>query len=192
LLLSRIPIDSSEKPKVHKQTDMKSYNLNRYIGQIFFYSSCGMVVPSNYFEYYVIICTFTFNWFVFLLLLFICSKESVSFRRTIPIVRYCVTGLFLEPAESSSHGHTLFSCIWFYVFTVVIMNVAIFWDIVSFSPYMNGRFEGTYYLHPQCRKPAEQETAVLIFYPEDGDVTFLWHVHSHTDYTALYPRRLQH
>jgi hypothetical protein len=40
------------------------------------------------------------------------------------------------------------------------MKVAIFWDIAPCSPYMNGRFGGTYLLHFQGRKAAEQEISV--------------------------------
>jgi hypothetical protein len=36
------------------------------------------------------------------------------------------------------------------------------------------------------------EIARLIFDLEDGDDTFLRNVGSHTEYTALYPRRWQH
>jgi hypothetical protein len=34
--------------------------------------------------------------------------------------------------------------------------------------------------------------AQLILDPDDGSDTFLWNVSSHTDYTALYPSRMQH
>jgi hypothetical protein len=47
----------------------------------------------------------------------------------------------------------------FQVLTVVFMNVAIFWDIEPCSPYVNRRFGGTYHLHLQVWKSAEQETA---------------------------------
>jgi hypothetical protein len=40
------------------------------------------------------------------------------------------------------------------------MNVAIFWDIAPYSPNMNRRFGGTYRLHVQGRKLAEQESSV--------------------------------
>jgi hypothetical protein len=40
------------------------------------------------------------------------------------------------------------------------MNVAIFWDIMLCSPYVNRRLGGTYYFHLQDRKSAEQETSV--------------------------------
>jgi hypothetical protein len=45
---------------------------------------------------------------------------------------------------------------------VVVMNVAIFWDIAPRSPYVNRRYEGTYYLHPQCRKVSSFLRAVAI------------------------------
>jgi hypothetical protein len=37
---------------------------------------------------------------------------------------------------------------------------AVFWDIAPCSPYVNRRFGGTYGLHLQGRKSAEQETSV--------------------------------
>jgi hypothetical protein len=40
------------------------------------------------------------------------------------------------------------------------MNVAIFWDIEPCSPYVDRRFGGTYHLHFQGRKSADQETSV--------------------------------
>jgi hypothetical protein len=40
------------------------------------------------------------------------------------------------------------------------MIVAVFWDIAQCSPNANRRFEGTYQLHLQGRKSAEQETSV--------------------------------
>jgi hypothetical protein len=42
----------------------------------------------------------------------------------------------------------------------LFFNVTIFWDIASCSTYVNLRFEGTYHLHLQGRKLAEQETSV--------------------------------
>jgi hypothetical protein len=42
------------------------------------------------------------------------------------------------------------------------MNVAIFWDIQSCSPYVNRRFGGTFHLHLQGRKSAEQDTSVQV------------------------------
>jgi hypothetical protein len=47
------------------------------------------------------------------------------------------------------------------VITAVVMDVAIIWDIAPCSPYMSIRFRGTYRLHLQGRKSAEQETSVL-------------------------------
>jgi hypothetical protein len=38
---------------------------------------------------------------------------------------------------------------------VVVMNVAVVWDIAPFIPYVNRRFGGSYHLHLQCRKRAE-------------------------------------
>jgi hypothetical protein len=46
------------------------------------------------------------------------------------------------------------------VLTAVITNVIVFWDISPCSPYVNRRFGGTYHLHLQGRKSAEQETSV--------------------------------
>jgi hypothetical protein len=40
------------------------------------------------------------------------------------------------------------------------MNVAIFWAIAPCSAYVNKRFGGTYHLHLQGRKSAEQETSL--------------------------------
>jgi hypothetical protein len=39
----------------------------------------------------------------------------------------------------------------FKVFTAVVMNIAIFWDIVQCDPYVK-RFRGAYHLHLQGRK----------------------------------------
>jgi hypothetical protein len=50
-------------------------------------------------------------------------------------------------------------CAGFEVVTAPAINVAIFWDIQPCSPYVNRRFGGTYYLHLQGRKSAEQETS---------------------------------
>jgi hypothetical protein len=95
----------------------------------------------------------------------------------------------------------------FEVITAVVINVAIFWDIVSHSPYVNQRFGGTYHLHLWGKKSAKQETcmqnsakppaacwllALLIFDPEDGGDTSLRNVGSHVDYTVLYPGRWQY
>jgi hypothetical protein len=33
--------------------------------------------------------------------------------------------------------------------TAVVMNVAMFWDIAPYSPYVNRRFGGMYHLHLQ-------------------------------------------
>jgi hypothetical protein len=81
-------------------------------------------------------------------------------------------------------------------------DVAIYWGIAPCSPYVNDRFGGTYHLHLQGRKSAQQETSVqqvtgwflvrLIFDPEDLGDMFLRNVCSHTDYTALYPIKWQH
>jgi hypothetical protein len=77
---------------------------------------------------------------------------------------------------------------------------AMFRNIAPCSPYVNGRFEGTYHSHLQGRTSAEQGTMVwlflaswflarMIFDPEDGGDTFLRNVCSHTDYTAVYLKR---
>jgi hypothetical protein len=95
------------------------------------------------------------------------------------------------------------------------MKISIFWDIAPRSPYINRPFGGMFDLHLQGRKSAKQETsesrwlgrmtdsslclatcsrwflARLIFDPENGGETILRSVGSHTDYTALYPRRWQ-
>jgi hypothetical protein len=47
----------------------------------------------------------------------------------------------------------------FEVLTVVVTNVAIFWDIAPCTPYVNRRFGGTYHLHLQGRKSTEQDSA---------------------------------
>jgi hypothetical protein len=66
---------------------------------------------------------------------------------------------------------------------------------VSCSPYVNRYFVGTYNLHLQGRKSAEQDPRVQqvarqsqIYDPEDRGNTFPRNVGSYTDYTALYPR----
>jgi hypothetical protein len=86
---------------------------------------------------------------------------------------------------------------------VVVMNVAIFWDIAPCSSYVNQCFGGKYHLHLQCWILSEEETNLrqetghvwclvpLIFDPEYGGDSFLRNVDWHTDYTALYPRRGQ-
>jgi hypothetical protein len=88
-------------------------------------------------------------------------------------------------------------------------SFAIFWYIAPCAPYVNRRFRLSYHLHLQGRKSADKETRVqqivnplqpasrwflarLIFYPQDGCDTFLLNGGSHTDHTALYPRRYQH
>jgi hypothetical protein len=63
-----------------------------------------------------------------------------------------------------------------------IMNVAIFWGRRRVNPYVNQRFGGTYHLHLQDWKSAEQETSVQQV-PR--------HLGSHADYSALYPRTWQ-
>jgi hypothetical protein len=76
----------------------------------------------------------------------------------------------------------------FEVLTAVVMNVAVLCDIAPCSR----RFGGTYHLHLQRRKSAEQETSVQKVARQnskDGGDTFLRNVGSHTDYTALYLRR---
>jgi hypothetical protein len=80
------------------------------------------------------------------------------------------------------------------ILTVVVMNVAIFWDIAPCSPYLNQRFEGTYQLHLEGKKslPARCFIARLISDPEDGGDTFLRNISSNTENTELYPRRWQH
>jgi hypothetical protein len=40
------------------------------------------------------------------------------------------------------------------------MNVAIFWDMALYNPYVNRRFGETYHLHLQGVKSAEKETDV--------------------------------
>jgi hypothetical protein len=42
----------------------------------------------------------------------------------------------------------------------VVINIAIFWDIAPCIPYVNQRFGGTYHLHLQGQKSAEQETSL--------------------------------
>jgi hypothetical protein len=67
------------------------------------------------------------------------------------------------------------------------MKVAVFWDVALCGPYVNRHFRGTYRLHLQGRKLAEQETgmqqvprqllhATQCYIPEDDNVhvsTFL-------------------
>jgi hypothetical protein len=48
----------------------------------------------------------------------------------------------------------------FDVLTAIIINVAIFWDIAPYSPYVTRRFGGTYQLRLQGRKSGEQESSV--------------------------------
>jgi hypothetical protein len=60
------------------------------------------------------------------------------------------------------------------------MDVAIFWDIAPCGPYVNLCFRGTYHLHLQSRKSAEQGTSMH---------QMAKHVGSHTDYAALHSRR---
>jgi hypothetical protein len=84
--------------------------------------------------------------------------------------------------------------------TVILMNVATFWDIAPCSPYVNRRFGGKYCLHLQGLKSLLPShlfatrwfLARLIVDPEVGADTFLRNVGSQTDYMALYLRRWQH
>jgi hypothetical protein len=69
--------------------------------------------------------------------------------------------------------------------------VVIFWDKAPCSPYLNGRFGGTYRLHLLGRKSAKQETS-LQQVAEDGGDTLLRNVGSRMGYTALYSRIWQH
>jgi hypothetical protein len=64
------------------------------------------------------------------------------------------------------------------------LNVAIFWDLAPYSPYVNRRFEEKY---PVTR----WYLAGLNVSSEDESHTFLRNAGSDTDYTALYPRRWQ-
>jgi hypothetical protein len=66
------------------------------------------------------------------------------------------------------------------VLTVVVTNVAIFWDIVLLSPYVNRRFEEINHLHLQGRKSAVQESSVQQVarptrrhIPENGNINFI-------------------
>jgi hypothetical protein len=88
------------------------------------------------------------------------------------------------------------------VLTAVVTKVAIFRDIALCSPYMNQRFGGTYHLHLQDRKSAEQDQqasrwqphwflARLIFDPDDVCDTFLRNVGSYAYYSTLYSTRWQ-
>jgi hypothetical protein len=75
------------------------------------------------------------------------------------------------------------------------MKADIFWDIAQRSPYLNRPFRGTYYLHLQGRKSAEEEiilqhmarkiSAKLIFDPEERGVRYHRKISSNADYTAL-------
>jgi hypothetical protein len=71
------------------------------------------------------------------------------------------------------------------------MDVAIFWEIASYIPYVNRRFvttvTSTFTIENQpCKKPACGRWLVIVL-PEDGGDAFLRNVGSHTDYTAIYP-----
>jgi hypothetical protein len=58
------------------------------------------------------------------------------------------------------------------VLTAVVMKSNIFWDITPCSPLkVNRRFGGTYRLHLQGRRKAEQETSVKA---EATSVDFQW------------------
>jgi hypothetical protein len=76
----------------------------------------------------------------------------------------------------------------------LVMDVAIFGDIVQCSPYMSRCFGGIYHLHRQDRKWAEQEISVHRWLGRMNlwGYMFLRSIDSYTDYTALYPRRWQH
>jgi hypothetical protein len=82
------------------------------------------------------------------------------------------------------------SYVGFEVFTAVVMNSIIFWDMTPCSPLsFNRRFGGTYLLKLQGRrnrfsKPASKQVA------SSGVDMFLRNVGwNSTDYTASYPRR---
>jgi hypothetical protein len=71
----------------------------------------------------------------------------------------------------------------FEVFTVVVMNSIIFWDVTPFSLLRcNRRFGGTYRLHLLAEN--------FFFDPEDEGDMFLQNVSCiSTDYTASHSRR---
>jgi hypothetical protein len=46
------------------------------------------------------------------------------------------------------------------ILKAVVLNVSIFWDMASCSPYVSRRFQETYHLHLQGGKSDEQETRV--------------------------------
>jgi hypothetical protein len=57
--------------------------------------------------------------------------------------------------------NTILSYVGFEVLAAVVMKVVFFWDTAPCSPYVNRCFRGTYHLHLQGRKSAEQETSLL-------------------------------
>lgn len=59
----------------------------------------------------------------------------------------------------------------FEVLTPVVMEVAIFWDIVLYSLYMNQRFGGIYHVHLQGLKSTEQEIRTC-YIPEDANFLY--------------------
>jgi hypothetical protein len=63
--------------------------------------------------------------------------------------------------------------------SLVVMKVAIFWDIAPCSPYVNRSFGGTFHLHLHGRKSAEQRVA--------GSSKTSVHIR-----TTWLPRRWQH
>jgi hypothetical protein len=63
--------------------------------------------------------------------------------------------------------------------TYIALNVAIYWDMVACSLYVNQYFGGTYHIHHQGKKSAEvirpSETSVRLWttwlnIPEDGSI----------------------
>jgi hypothetical protein len=60
----------------------------------------------------------------------------------------------------NSDSVTLITVIFFQLALSMWYDVAIFWDIAPSTPYVNRRFGGTYHLHLQGRKSAEQETSM--------------------------------
>jgi hypothetical protein len=82
----------------------------------------------------------------------------------------------------------------FEVVTAVVMNVAIFWPIASYSSYVNWRFGWKYHLHLQGRNSTEHEIS-SIWWLGSLKMEFMLSPRSvglHMNYTALYPRRLKH
>jgi hypothetical protein len=67
----------------------------------------------------------------------------------------------LASKQPTSCHLTILRHLGFQVFTAVVTNVAILWDILLCSPHVNRRFGGKYHLHLQGRNSEAQKPACI-------------------------------